>query len=338
MTISTNEYGTFIRQDPISKDWVIYAPSRGKRPHDLVSRPLKKQQAAYDEHCPFCPGNEQSLNTIKFEIKDDISDTWICRAIANKYPVLSTESNLYHHREGMFLCIGGYGYHEVIIDNPQHSRDIPQYTQSEFLQVIEMYQRRYVEMMKDPQVVMVTIFRNHGDNAGTSLAHPHSQIIGSPTVPRNIRIQEQFAQVYFDDYGTCAFCDLIKNELFLKVRIVYQNRSFVALVPYAASVPYEVWILPRQHTAVFGDINKDEKIDLALILQKVLHRMYIALDDPDYNYAIQSFTRFKSEEPHLHWFVRIVPRRLTPAGFELGSGFMVNPSIPEEDAELLRGN
>jgi UDPglucose--hexose-1-phosphate uridylyltransferase len=232
--------------------------------------------------------------------------------------------------------MGGYGYHEVIIDNPHHGSDIPQYTESEYYQIIEMYQRRYNEMMKDPQVVMVTIFRNHGDKAGTSLAHPHSQIIGSPTVPRNFRLQEQFAQVYFDDFGTCAFCDLIKNELLLGIRIIRQNRSFVAFVPYAAAVPYEVLILPRIHNSVFGDINEEEKKDMTQILKEVLHTMYIKLDDPDYNYVIHSFTRFKAEEPHLHWFIRIVPRRLTPAGFELGSGFMVNPSIPEEDAELLR--
>ncbi|HEX2957769.1 MAG TPA: galactose-1-phosphate uridylyltransferase [Chitinispirillaceae bacterium] len=338
MTVNTgNETGSFIRQDPISREWVIYAPSRGKRPHDLESRPSKRQMMDYDECCPFCPGNEHMLSTIKCELMDDIHYAWICRAISNRYPVLSSGNKLFHRRDGMFLCMGGYGYHEVIIDNPHHGRDIPQYTRNEYFQVIEMYHRRYNEMMKDPKVAMVTIFRNHGTSAGTSLTHPHSQIIGSPTVPLNIRIQEQFAQVYFDDYGTCAFCDLIKSELSLESRIIHQNRSFVAFVPYAASVPYEVWILPRRHTAVFGDINEDEKKDTALILQEILHRIYITLDDPDYNYIIHSFTRFKAEEPHLHWFIRIVPRLLTPAGFELGSGFMVNPSIPEEDAELLRG-
>jgi UDPglucose--hexose-1-phosphate uridylyltransferase len=233
--------------------------------------------------------------------------------------------------------MGGYGHHEVIIDNPHHSRDIPHYTQDEYSQVIEMYHKRYKDFIIDPLVVMVTIFRNHGSRAGTSMAHPHSQIIGTPTVPRNVRLQEQFAQVYFDDYGTCAFCDLIKIEMTIKIRIIHHNRSFVAFVPYAASVPFEVWILPFRHTAVFGDIYEDEKEDMSLILKEVLHRMYIKLNDPDYNYIIHSFTRFKADEPHLHWFIRIIPRYLTPAGFELGSGFMVNPSIPEEDAELLRG-
>jgi UDPglucose--hexose-1-phosphate uridylyltransferase len=331
-----NENGSFIRQDPISKEWVIFAPSRGKRPHDIPSRSSQKQFAVYDEHCPFCPGNEHMLSTIKSELKDNLNQEWICRAISNKYPVLSTGSDSYRHRDGIFLCMGGYGHHEVIIDNPHHSRDIPQYTRSEYIQVIEMYLKRYVEMMKYSQVVMVTIFRNHGDSAGTSMAHPHSQIIGSPTVPRNIRIHEQFAQVYYDDNGTCSFCDLLKSELSIEIRIILRNRSFVAFVPYAASVPFEVWILPRRHMAVFEDINEEEKLDMAQIVQEILHRMYFKLNDPDYNYIIHSFTRFKAEEPHLHWYVRIIPRRITPAGFELGSGFMVNPSIPEDDAELLR--
>jgi UDPglucose--hexose-1-phosphate uridylyltransferase len=328
--------GSFIRQDPISKDWVIYSPLRGKRPHEVESQLSQREMVHYDEHCPFCPGNEHLLSSIHCEIKEKADNKWICRAIPNKYPVLSPESNSYRHRDRVYLCMGGYGHHEVIIDNPHHSRDIPQYTEGEFRQVIEMYHRRYNAFITDPQVVMVIVFRNHGSRAGTSMVHPHSQIIGTPTVPRNIRIQEQFAQVYFDDYGTCAFCDLIKNELSLEIRIILQNRSFVAFVPYAAMVPYEVWILPRRHTAVFDGINEEEKMDMTQILLEILRRMYIKLNDPDYNYVIHSFTHFKAEEPHLHWFVRIIPRLLTPAGFELGSGFMVNPSIPEKDAELLR--
>jgi UDPglucose--hexose-1-phosphate uridylyltransferase len=339
MTIhNCNDTDSFIRQDPVSKEWVIFSPSRGKRPHDVTTRQSHHEEAHYDERCPFCPGNERMLDSIISEIKVDTSNEWICRAVPNKYPVLSTEAHSQRFRDGMHLCMGGYGRHEVVIDNPHHSRDIPQYTQNEYRQVIEIYYSRYCELMKDPQVVMVTIFRNHGVRAGTSLAHPHSQIIGSPTVPRYNRIQEQFAELYFDDYGTCVYCDLIKNELSSEKRIVDQNRSFVAFVPYAARVPYELWILPRRHTAVFGDIDADEKMDLALLLQDLLRKMYYKLNDPDYNYVIHSFTRFKTNEPHLHWFVKIVPRRLTPAGFELGSGFRVNPSIPEEDAELLRGS
>lgn len=332
----SNGCESFIRQDPISKEWVIYSPARKKRPHDWGASTPYTSVASYDQNCPFCPGNEHMLNTIIDETRNNIEPGWICRSIPNKFPALSQNSKTQRHREGFYLCMGGYGHHEVIIENPNHSKDLSHDDLNEFLNVIEMYHRRYQFLMMDSHIVMVTIFRNHGARAGTSLLHPHSQIIGSPTVPRYIRIQEQLAEIYFDDNGNCIYCDLIKNELMSEARIIVQNHSFVSFVPYAAKVPFEIWIIPRRHTAVFGDIIDNEKEDLAKILRDILKKLYYLLNDPDYNFIIHSYTRFRANEPHLHWFLQIVPRLLTPAGFEMGSGFNINPSIPEEDAELLR--
>lgn len=329
-------YESFIRQDPVSKEWVIYSVSRKKRPHDRSLQSPGYNIISYDKECPFCPGNEKMLDKINDEINDKSGSQWISRAVPNKYPALSENVTARREKKGIYLCMGGYGHHEVIIENPCHNKDIPQYSISEMLSVIELYHRRYLFMMRDNHIVMVTIFRNHGIRAGTSLAHPHSQIIGSPTVPRFIRVQEQLAEIYFDDNGICVYCELIKSELQSGERIIAQNRSFVSFVPYAAKVPFETWILPRRHTAVFEDIKESEKEDLADILKVIIGKMYFKLDDPDYNYIIHSFTRFRASEPHLHWFVQIVPRLLTAAGFELGSGFSINPSIPEEDARLLR--
>jgi UDPglucose--hexose-1-phosphate uridylyltransferase len=325
-----------IRQDPISKEWVIYSPSRRKRPHDWKTPSSIEINLPFDKTCPFCPGNEEMLSTIIDEIKNRHQNGWASRTIQNKYPALSLNIKSGRSREGMYLHMNGYGHHEVVIENPHHSNDIPQYSSDEYGSVIEMYHKRYNELMSDPQIEMVTIFRNHGVKAGTSLAHPHSQIIGSPTVPRHIRINEQMAQVYFDDYGTCIYCDLTKCELQSKLRLVFQNSSFVAFVPYAAKVPFETWILPRRHTPVFGEISEIEKEDLAFALKDCISRLFHVLNNPDYNYIIHSFTKFRIHERHLHWFVQIIPRLNTPAGFEMGSGFSINPSIPEDDAALLR--
>lgn len=326
-----------IRQDPISKEWVIYSPSRIKRPHDWVSHSLQTSQLPYDKNCPFCPGNEFMLNTIIDEAKVPNDINWNCRAVPNKYPALSETIKPQRYKEDDFyLCMGGYGHHEVIIENPCHNKDIPQYSLNEILSVIDIYHKRYRYLMNDPLVVMVTIFRNHGIQAGTSLEHPHSQIIGSPTVPRNIRIQEQSAEIYYDDYGVCVYCDLIEKELKQKDRLIMQNRSFISIVPYAAKVPFEIWIIPLRHSSVFSDISDGEKEDLAKILKDILSKLYRLLKNPDYNYIIHSYTRFRANEPHLHWYLQIVPRLSTPAGFEMGSGFNINPSIPEKDADLLR--
>ena len=331
-----DSYENFIRQDPISKEWVIYSTSRKNRPHDRVMESSHSKPSAYDKNCPFCPGNEKMVASVSDEINNPEGTGWLSRAVANKFPALDQSAPTQRHREGMYLCMGGYGRHEVIIENPNHAKDISQYNDDELLSVIEIYHKRYLAMMSDAYIVMVTIFRNHGIRAGTSLAHPHSQIIGSPTVPRNIRIQEQISETYFDDNGICIYCDLIKSELKYEKRIITQNRSFVSFVPYAAKVPYEVWILPLRHTAVFGDIKDGEKEDFASILKTTLSKLYRLLEDPDYNYIIHSFSRYRANEPHIHWFLQIVPRLLTPAGFELGSGFRINPSIPEDDARLLK--
>lgn len=331
-----SSHESFIRQDPVSKEWVIYSTSRKNRPHDRIVESSYKPLCSYDKDCPFCPGNEKKLDIINDEIKNPNGSGWLSRAIDNKFPALSQAALPQRYKEGNYLCMGGYGHHEVIIENPDHSKDIPQYDVNEISSVIEIYHRRYLAMMSDHHIVMVTIFRNHGANAGTSLAHPHSQIIGSPTVPRNIRIQEQISETYFDDHGICIYCDLINSELEYGKRIITRNQSFISFVPYAAKVPYEIWILPHRHTAVFGDIKEYEKEDLALILKEILSRLSRLLDDPDYNYIIHTFTRYRINEPHIHWFLQIVPRLLTPAGFELGSGFRINPSIPEDDANLLK--
>lgn len=327
----------FIRQDPISKEWVVFAPYRMKRPHDIDhTRHVKEPLQPYDPNCPFCPGNERSLDTITDEIKNENTDGWYSRAVENKYPVLSNISITQRHREQMYLCMGGYGHHEVIIENPSHNKDIPFYSVEELQSVIEIYQRRYLELMTDKHIVMVTIFRNHGIRAGTSLIHPHSQIIATPTVPQYIRIREQLSEVYFDDNGVCIYCDLIKYESKSALRIITENQSFISFVPYAAKVPFEIWILPKRHTAVFGDIMSTEKTDLSIVLKDIMGRFYKFLDDPDYNYIIHSFTKFRAKEPHLHWYLQIVPRLFTPAGFEMGSGFSVNASLPENDAKQLR--
>jgi len=109
-------------------------------------------------------------------------------------------------------------------------------------------------------------------------------------------------------------------------------------VPFAAEVPFEVWIVPRSHSADFSSITVEEKEGLAAVLRAVLRRLKERRGEPDYNYIINSAVRYKAEEPHLHWWLQIRPRLVTPAGFEIGSGIRINPTLPEDNAELLRAD
>lgn len=169
--------------------------------------------------------------------------------------------------------------------------------------VIEAYYRRYTDLIKKNDNMMIIIFRNNGLRAGTSLVHPHSQLIATGMVPNYIRWREEEAQRYFDEWGRCVYCDILNYEMADKRRVIYENKSFVAFIPFAAEVPFEVWIMPKKHKADFGDISDSEKSNLAVALQDILGRIYRKLNDPDYNYVINTSSRYRAKEPRLHWYL-----------------------------------
>jgi UDPglucose--hexose-1-phosphate uridylyltransferase len=157
-------------------------------------------------------------------------------------------------------------------------------------------------------------------------------------VPRYIRWREEEAQRYFDEWGRCVFCDILNFEMEDRRRVILENDSFIAFIPYAAEVPFEIWIMPKGHRADFGNISGAEKTDLAPALRYCLARLHDKLGDPDYNYVINTSARYRADEPQLHWYLQILPRLTTRAGFEIGSGININPSLPERDADFLIDN
>lgn len=326
-----------IRQNKATKQWVIVAPSRGKRPLAFKRQESKNQRLpAVDKDCPFCPGNEKSLPSIIMELPGPEGSQWQTRVVPNKFPALTSDENNVRYRRGLYLAMPGYGRHEVIIESPVHNRRITQMTPKEVGIIIETYHRRYVNVMKQNWNLMTLIFRNHGRQAGTSLAHPHSQIIVTGMVPTYIRWREERAQYYFDESGRCVYCDILEQEAQERQRVISENETFLAFVPYAAEVPFEIWIMPTKHQACFSDLSDQEKPGLAAILQDCLARLQRKLNDPDYNYIINTAARYRAGEPQLHWYLQIRPRLTTQAGFEIGSGISINPSLPEEDAAFLR--
>jgi UDPglucose--hexose-1-phosphate uridylyltransferase len=324
-----------IRQNKATKEWVIFATDRGDRPKDFSKKEKQKKQPEYDKECPFCTGNESKLPNIIMEMPGK-DGKWQTRVVPNKYPALFPDGDPFREAEDIYVKMNSYGRHEVIIESPYHNRDISQMSSDEIHRVIETYHKRYLDVMRTNKNMVPLIFRNHGEHAGTSLLHPHSQLIVTGFVPHHIRWREIEAQRYHDEWGKCVFCEMLKYELKKEVRIVMEENTMAAFVPYAADVPFEVWIMPRQHKADFGKISDEEKTDLVVILQSILSKYYEKLNDPDYNYIINTSARYEAGEPHLHWYLQIRPRLTTRAGFEIGSGISINPSIPEEDAEFLR--
>jgi UDPglucose--hexose-1-phosphate uridylyltransferase len=325
-----------VRQNKVTKQWTIYSPNRDKRPRDYSHKKDRQQLPDFEANCPFCPGNEEMLPEIILEKKNSAGKKWQTRVVPNKFPVLVPNQSSKRIEEDIYLTMPANGRHEVIIENPKHNMDISQMSKEEIEIVIETYHKRYIEIMKEDQYMIPIIFRNHGKGAGTSLIHPHSQLIVTNFVPRHIRWRELEAQRYYDEWGKCVYCNIISFELKDEQRILSENNTMLAFVPYFAEVPYEIWIIPKKHAADFGTISEKEKKDLSRLLKKMLQKLYDKLDDPDYNYIINTAARYESEEPHVHWHLRIMPKLSTPAGFEIGSGISINSSLPEEDAAYLK--
>ncbi len=328
-----------IRRNKATGQWVICAPSRGRRPRDYKHEDRIGLLPVRDPNCPFCPDNENMLPGILLEMPGrEKGGGWQTRVVPNKFPALSPQGSTERFSSGIYVGMPGYGRHEVLIETPWHNRDIAQMSLEEAGVVVETYHRRYVDLMEEHRNMMTIIFRNHGPRAGTSLIHPHSQIIVTGMVPHHIRWREEEAERYFDEWGRCVYCDILKHELRDQKRIVLVNEFFAAFVPYAAEAPFEIWIVPKKHEADFGSIGDEEKLHLSIALRDLLARLHDRLNDPDYNYIINTSARYRANEPQLHWYLQIRPRLTTPAGFEIGSGICINPSLPEEDAGLLRGD
>jgi len=325
-----------LRQDPTTRNWVIIAPQRDLRPTDLETHtPTGASGAATTTVCPFCRGQEEETppEILRLNAPDG---NWRLRVVPNRYPMLSEDGPPKRRvsAEG-FISMPGVGRHEVIIESPDHSADLATGSEAFVRDVLEVYRARYRALQAEGAALIV-IFRNHGPSAGTSLSHPHSQIVSTPVVPIEVRHRFEVAQQHYDDMGTCLYSDILQRELADGRRIVLQTEQFVAFQPFASAFPYETWLMPRTQQASFGSISDHQLDDMAGALQLVLVALRKELDDPDYNYVIESAPPDDEDREYFVWHLRIAPRLGTPAGFELGSGMRVNPFPPEEAAVAIR--
>jgi UDPglucose--hexose-1-phosphate uridylyltransferase len=325
-----------LRLNVITRDWVVISTERAKRPDQFAKEHREEVVLPlYDAACPFCPGNEHLTMKESFRLGD--GPKWRVRVIPNKYPALSTEGDRVRGGHGIFRSMNAVGYHEVIIDHRRHDITTALMDVADIQYVLRAYKQRDEELRKDPRIEAIIIFKNHGEAAGTSLVHPHSQVAAMPVVPFQFRGRIAEATRYFDEHGECIFCRLLRDELSDGVRIVEESKHFVAFIPFAALSPFHTWIFPRRHASSFDAITEDELTDFAAMVKSTLSRLYYGLNDPDYNYSIRSIPTDFHDTDYYHWYLTIIPRVTKTAGFEYGSGMFINTSLPEESAEFLRG-
>jgi UDPglucose--hexose-1-phosphate uridylyltransferase len=325
-----------LRQNMATKEWVVIARERIKRPDEYITEQepvIPADQPAHDPACPFCPGNEE----LDLEIaRLPVTGPWQTRVVGNKYPALCTQQKLTRTFDGVHRLMSGVGYHEVVVDHPCHNTTLALMEPAEIKTILDTFYERGWSIRGDSRIEQVIFFKNHGEQAGASLKHPHSQIIGLPVVPTDIRHRMEEARRYFDDNGDCVFCVMMQDELEKGERLVATSDHFVAFVLYASPSPFHIWILPRLHSISFLYSQTEQMADLARILHDVMRRLFIGLQDPAYNLIIRSAPVKEISNDYLHWYVTVMPRVSRTAGFELGSGMFINPTLPEECADFLR--
>ena len=326
-----------LRRDPVVGRWVIISTERARRPSDF---PTVRWQPKGGP-CVFCAGQEARTPDEVWALRPDGSDAnrpgWLVRVVPNKFPALRIEGELERSGEGLYDRMNGVGAHEVVIEAPWHDATIERLPVGHLAEVLRAYRERIRDLAKDPRLEYVMVFKNHGDPAGASLEHTHSQLIATPIVP--IMVEEELAGAiqHFRMKQRCIWCDIVRQERRDKLRVIREAEGFVAIAPFAPRFPFETWILPVAHRSSFEGTPVEQLTPLADLLCTVLAAMAKHLGDPPYNFMLHSAPLRTPALDHFHWHLEIIPKLTRVAGFEWGTGFFINPTPPEEAAEYLRG-
>ena len=311
-TASTSEF----RQDPISGDWVLLAPLRGAG-HKFEGRmkmKLAKNKCPFENPAKF--GNKPPVLVYQDKTKND----WFLQIIPNKNPAVGPE----------------LGFHDIVIYR-DHERHLANFTKEEIKMVLSAFQERYKRLAKGKNIEYISIFHNHGKEAGSTIPHPHSQILALPILPPYINRSVNASRRYFQEHNKCTHCQMLERELKEKKRVIYQNNDMVVITPFASRAEFELAILPKNHSAHFEKIKEPELSALADALKVALQKIYKKLKDPAFNFFIHTAPIDKnSNHSHYHWHMEIMPKFDIVGGFELSTGLDIVAVYPEKAAEIFK--
>ena len=326
-----------LRKDPVLGRWIIIAQERAKRPTDFIV-PAAPTTGGF---CPLCPGNESTtppevLTYGRSYGTPANTPGWQVRVVPNKYPALVIEGEIDRQGEGLYDKMNGIGAHEVVVESPRHEDIFSRLPLDHMALVFQAFRARIQDLERDPRFRYVMVFKNYGRAAGASLEHSHSQLVALPILPRMIVSELQGSDEYYRYKERCLFCDIIRQEIQQKVRVVCQNEFFITITPFAPRTPFEMWVLPKKHESGFHNLNNQEILALAEIFSETLCRLDACIPGVPYNFVLHTQPLRSESMKHFHWHFEIVPKLTSIAGFEWGSGFYINPMPPEEAALYLR--
>ncbi len=307
---------------------VIISPKRLHRPTQL-----EKVNDYYSlDECPFEAGAESSTPDEIYSIKD-LNGDWICRVIPNLYNALDINEEKKSKREGFFTYKNTFGAHEVLIETPSHDIRMSDYSIENWNAYLNTINHRVKDLSNDSRLEYIQVFKNQGFRAGATLQHPHSQILATGFVPREIREEFKRCKQYFDIHQRTLVGDIAHEELSIGKRVIYENNSFVAFAPFASLYPFEIFIVPKDQYCNMNELDQKSIEDLSVILKTIYKKMYTFLGDFHFNMIFKN--SIKSEEFYT-FYIQIIPRIYMLAGFELSTGMGINPIEPESASKKLR--
>lgn len=325
-----------LRKDPVTGRWVIVNIEEPKTTSDYVLIPQVKSSRV----CPFCPGNESmtppEIHVYGRKPGSKSVSNWLVRVIPNKFPALRIEEGTEKVGVGIYDKLGGFGAHEVIIENPDHDKEIPDLPDEHVELVLQAFKDRCLDLRKDPRFKYIVLFKNYGARAGASQEHPHSQLIALPIVPSRVQDEVRGSVRQYAYSERCIYCDMINQEKNDKKLSIFQNEDFLVFEPFVSRFPFETWILPKVHDANFDNLSAEKIKSLAKALQITLSKLKHALNDAPYNLMIHTLPLQGVERESYHWHIEIIPHLTHIAGFEMGTGFYMNATPPEVAAKILR--
>ncbi len=330
-----------LRLDLISKDWVVIATGRAKRP-EAFKKEKRPEIKILQKDCPFCniEKQEKPLLTFvsgqKFEHKNTIPKNWTTAVVPNKFPSFLPHPDFDKKIEGnLYQTMNAVGFCELVVTR-DHEKSLANLSQERVKEVMDAYQERYLNLMEKKFVNYVSIFHNHGAAAGASQPHPHSQIVTSPLIDIDLRGALLNSEKHFKKTGRCIYCEMNEWEGKSKKRVIFENKDFYVICPFASKAAFEMIVSPKRHLSYFENITDKEKSQLAEAFQVSLKKMYKALNDPAYNFYLHTAPCDGEKYPYYHWHWTILPKTSTWAGFEIGTRMEISTIEPERAAEYLR--
>ncbi|XP_041027913.1 ADP-glucose phosphorylase isoform X1 [Juglans microcarpa x Juglans regia] len=332
-----------LRKDSVTNRWVIFSPARAKRPSDFKSKSPTTTQTQQQQDCPFCLGHEHQCAPEIFRVPPSSGPHWKIRVIENLYPALSRTLadpsaqypilNPNPNPGSGVKVLGGFGFHDVVIETPVHSVQLSDLSPQEVGEVLLAYKKRIEQLSTHDSIKFVQVFKNHGASAGASMSHSHSQILALPVVPADVSARLDSMNGFFHETGKCSICEVGVEDL-----LIDESTHFFAIVPFAATFPFEIWIIPRHHSSHFHELDGAKAVDLGGLLKLMLRKISLQLNNPPFNFMIHTspLRVTNSELPYTHWFLQIIPQLTVVAGFEIGTGCHINPVFPEDAAKVLR--